>query len=214
MTAALIKERYYILTPLSFLLGGLVLIATLLLAAASYLSSIDKTVAGYGHMLAALDATLLQDMAQDNRRQLGVLEASLDKQAIAAGASAINPIWAIAHQFKYEGGGAPEELVGRREPMHQQIPDADAGQVAAGQQDGFEQGLTGEEGGEKKAQYAAGPARRCGQAWIAHHAAEHDRIGRPEGRQQVGGAGEDADQREQQYQGGDTQQSGQGRQCA
>ncbi|MFQ2820282.1 hypothetical protein ACK3YN_15445 [Aeromonas caviae] len=41
MTAALIKERYYILTPLSFLLGGLVLIATLLLAAASYLSSID-----------------------------------------------------------------------------------------------------------------------------------------------------------------------------
>ena len=56
MTAALIKERYYILTPLSFLLGGLVLIATLLLAAASYLSSIDKTVAGYGHMLAALDA--------------------------------------------------------------------------------------------------------------------------------------------------------------
>ncbi|WP_236729485.1 hypothetical protein [Aeromonas caviae] len=34
--------------------------------------------------------------------------------------------------------------------MHQQIPDADAGQVAAGQQDGFEQGLTGEEGGEKK----------------------------------------------------------------
>ncbi|GJA54569.1 hypothetical protein KAM348_19920 [Aeromonas caviae] len=102
MTAALIKERYYILTPLSFLLGGLVLIATLLLAAASYLSSIDKTVAGYGHMLAALDATLLQDMAQDNRRQLGVLEASLDKQAIAAGASAINPIWAIAHQFKFD----------------------------------------------------------------------------------------------------------------
>jgi hypothetical protein len=41
-------------------------------------------------------------MAQDNRRQLGVLEASLDKQAIAAGASAINPIWAIAHQFKYD----------------------------------------------------------------------------------------------------------------
>ncbi len=102
MTAALIKERYYILTPLSFLLGGLVLIATLLLAAASYLSSIDKTVAGYGHMLAALDATLFQDMAQDNRRQLGVLEASLDKQAIAAGASAINPIWPIAHQFKYD----------------------------------------------------------------------------------------------------------------
>ena len=117
-------------------------------------------------------------------------------------------------QQEHEGGGAPEELVGRREPMHQQIPDADAGQVAAGQQDGFEQGLAGEEGGEKKAQYAAGPARRCGQAWIAHHAAEHDRIGRPEGRQQVGGAGEDADQREQQYQGGDTQQSGQGRQCA
>ncbi|MFM4718420.1 GGDEF domain-containing protein [Aeromonas bivalvium] len=102
MTAALIKERYYILTPLSLLLGGLVLIATLLLAAASYLGSIDKTMAGYGHMLAALDATLIQEMAQDNRRQLGVLEASLDKRAIAAGASAINPIWAIAHQFKHD----------------------------------------------------------------------------------------------------------------
>ncbi len=35
MPATIIKERYYILTPLSFLLGALVLIATLLLAAAS-----------------------------------------------------------------------------------------------------------------------------------------------------------------------------------
>jgi hypothetical protein len=48
--------------------------------------------------------------------------------------------------------------------MHQQIPDADAGQVAAGQQDGFEQGLAGEEGGEKKPSMPpaqpAGVARR------------------------------------------------------
>ena len=36
MAAAIIKERYYILTPLSFLLGVLVLITTLFLAAASY----------------------------------------------------------------------------------------------------------------------------------------------------------------------------------
>ena len=45
MAATIIKERYYILTPLSCQLGVLVLIATLLLAAASYLRSIDKTMA-------------------------------------------------------------------------------------------------------------------------------------------------------------------------
>ena len=101
MAAAIIKERYYILTPLSFLLGALVLITTLLLAAASYLRSIDKTIAGYDHMLTSIDATLIHEMVLANRRQLGVLEASLDKRAIARGGSAINPIWAIAHQFKH-----------------------------------------------------------------------------------------------------------------
>ncbi len=102
MAAAIIKERYYILTPLSFLLGVLVLITTLLLAAASYLRSIDKTIAGYDHMLTSIDATLIHEMVLANRRQLGVLEASLDKRAIARGGSAINPIWAIAHQFKHD----------------------------------------------------------------------------------------------------------------
>ena len=102
MPATIIKERYYILTPLSFLLGALVLIATLLLAAASYLRSIDKTLAGYDHMLTSIDATLIHEMVLANRRQLGVLEASLDKQAIARGDSAINGIWTIAHQFKHD----------------------------------------------------------------------------------------------------------------
>ena len=102
MTTGIIKERYYILTPLSFLLGALVLIATLLLAVASYLRSIDKTMAGYGHLLTSIDATLIHEMVQDNQRQLSVLEASLDKRAIAQGGSAINPIWAIAHQFKHD----------------------------------------------------------------------------------------------------------------
>ena len=102
MAATIIKERYYILTPLSFLLGALVLVATLLLAATSYLRSIDKTLAGYGHMLTSIDATLIHEMVLANRRQLGVLEDSLDKQAIARGASAINGIWAIAHQFKHD----------------------------------------------------------------------------------------------------------------
>jgi len=102
MAATIIKERYYILTPLSFLLGALVLIATLLLAAASYLRSIDKTLAGYDHMLTSIDVTFIHEMVQANRRQLGVLEDSLDKQAIAKGESAVNAIWAIAHQFKHD----------------------------------------------------------------------------------------------------------------
>ncbi|WP_349919090.1 sensor domain-containing diguanylate cyclase [Aeromonas veronii] len=102
MAGGIIKKRYYILTPLSFFLGALVLISTLLLAMASYLRSIDKTVAGYEQMLASIDATLIQEMVLDNQRQLAVLEASLDKQAIARGESAVNPIWAIAHQFKHD----------------------------------------------------------------------------------------------------------------
>ena len=102
MAAAIIKERYYILTPLSFLLGVLVLITTLLLAPATSLRSIDKTTPGYDHMLTSIDATLIHEMVLANRRQLGVLEASLDKRAIARGGSAINPIWAIAHQVKHD----------------------------------------------------------------------------------------------------------------
>ncbi|MGY3902317.1 diguanylate cyclase domain-containing protein [Aeromonas lusitana] len=102
MAGEIIKKRYYILTPLSFLLGALVLISTLLLAITSYLRSIDKTVAGYEQILTSIDATLIQEMVLDNQRQLAVLEASLDRQAIARGESAVNPIWAIAHQFKHD----------------------------------------------------------------------------------------------------------------
>lgn len=102
MAGKIIKQRYYVLTPLSFLLGALVLVSTLLLAAISYLRSIDKTVAGYEQMLTSIDATLIHEMVLDNQRQLAVLEASLDKAAIARGESAVNPIWAIAHQFKQD----------------------------------------------------------------------------------------------------------------
>lgn len=102
MAGEIIKQRYYVLTPLSLLLGALVLISTLLLATASYLRSVDKTVAGYEHMLGSIEATLIQEMVLANRRQLAVLEASLDKQAIARGESAVNPVWAIAHQFKHD----------------------------------------------------------------------------------------------------------------
>ena len=97
MAGEIIKQRYYFLTPLSFLLGILVLVATLLLAVASYLRSIDKTVAGYGHMISSIEAALLHELVLANRRQLAVLEASLDKAAIARGEPADNPIWAIAH---------------------------------------------------------------------------------------------------------------------
>lgn len=102
MVGEIIKRRYYILTPLSVLLGALVLIATLLLALSSYLRSVDKTIAGYRHMLTSIEATLIHEMVLANQRQLAVLEASLDKAAIARGASAINPIWSIAHQFKHD----------------------------------------------------------------------------------------------------------------
>ncbi|MFC5705613.1 diguanylate cyclase domain-containing protein [Aeromonas eucrenophila] len=102
MAGEIIKRRYYVLTPLSFLLGALVLIATLLLALSSYLRSVDKTIAGYEHMLGSIEATLIHEMVLANQRQLAVLEASLDKVAIARGESAINPIWAIAHQFKHD----------------------------------------------------------------------------------------------------------------
>ena len=100
MAGEIIKQRYYFLTPLSFLLGILVLVATLLLAVASYLRSIDKTVAGYGHMISSIEAALLHELVLANRRQLAVLEASLDKAAIARGEPADNPLWAIAHQIK------------------------------------------------------------------------------------------------------------------
>ncbi|MGL5815846.1 MAG: diguanylate cyclase domain-containing protein [Aeromonas sp.] len=100
MTSCILKQRYYVLTPLSVLLGVLVLIATLLLAFTSYQRSIAKTVGSYEQMLVSIDATLLQEMALRNQNQLAVLEASLDKEAIARGRSAVNPSWAIAHQFK------------------------------------------------------------------------------------------------------------------
>ncbi|MGY3870379.1 diguanylate cyclase domain-containing protein [Aeromonas crassostreae] len=94
------NRRYYVLTSCTCLLGILVLIATLALAAASYLRSIDKTIAGYGHMVSSIEAALIHEQVLANLRQLAVLEASLDKAAIARGEPADNPIWAIAHQIK------------------------------------------------------------------------------------------------------------------
>ena len=95
-----LHRRYYVLTSCSFLLGALVLVATLTLAAVSYLRSIDKTMAGYGHMISSIEAALIHELVLANQRQLAVLEASLDKAAIARGEPADNPIWAIAHQIK------------------------------------------------------------------------------------------------------------------
>lgn len=100
MTGCILKQRYYVLTPLSLLLGALVLIATLLLAFTSYQRSIAKTVSTYEQVLVSIDATLLQEMVQRNKRQLGVLESSLDKAAIARGESAASPVWAIANKIK------------------------------------------------------------------------------------------------------------------
>lgn len=100
MSGQILKQRYYILTPLFLLLGVLVLVATLLLAFASYQRNVDKMVEGYEQMLTAIDATLIQDMLQRNQRQLAVLESSLDKEGIARGESAANPVWAIAHKIK------------------------------------------------------------------------------------------------------------------
>lgn len=96
----LLTRRYYVLTSFSILLGALVLVVTLALAAVSYLRSIDKTVAGYGHMISSIEAALIHELVLANQRQLAVLEASLDKVAIARGEPADNPIWAVAHQIK------------------------------------------------------------------------------------------------------------------
>lgn len=95
-----INRRYYVLTSCSFLLGALILVVTLTLAAVSYLRSIDKTVAGYGHMISTIEAALIHEMVLTNQWQLAVLESSLDKSAIARGEPADNPLWAIAHQIK------------------------------------------------------------------------------------------------------------------
>lgn len=95
-----LNRRYYVLALLSFVLGILVLLATLILAAASYVRDIDKTVAGFGHMASSVEAALIHEMVQVNERQLAVLEASLDKQAIARGEPANDPSWAITHQIK------------------------------------------------------------------------------------------------------------------
>ncbi|KAL8188370.1 UNVERIFIED_CONTAM: hypothetical protein K2H54_000028 [Gekko kuhli] len=67
----LISRRYYLLTSLTLLLGTLVLVVTLALATASYLRSIDKTVAGYGHMLSSLDAALIHELVLANQRVYG-----------------------------------------------------------------------------------------------------------------------------------------------
>ena len=96
----IVSRRYYVLTSCSCLLGLLVFVATLALAAASYLRSIDKTIAGYGHMISSIEAALIHELVLANQRQLAVLESSLDKAAIARGEPADNPIWAIAHQIK------------------------------------------------------------------------------------------------------------------
>ena len=96
----LVSRRYYLLTSFTLLLGALVLVVTLTLAMASYLRSIDKTVTGYGHMLSSLEAALIHELVLANQRQIAVLEASLDKAAIARGEPADNPLWAIAHQIK------------------------------------------------------------------------------------------------------------------
>jgi len=67
----LISRRYYLLTSLTLLLGTLVLVVTLALATASYLRSIDKTVAGYGHMLSSLDAALIHELVLARQPALG-----------------------------------------------------------------------------------------------------------------------------------------------
>ncbi|MND93171.1 hypothetical protein D3C80_853490 [compost metagenome] len=79
------------------------------------------------------------------------------------------------------------------QPAEQQVADADAGQVAEGEQRRFEGRVLGEQGGEQIAQQAPQPAWGRGQARVTQQYAEQDGIGGPEGRQQAGRAGEDAD---------------------
>ncbi|MGN5290929.1 diguanylate cyclase domain-containing protein [Aeromonas sp. 11P] len=100
MSRSYLNKRYYVLAPLSALLGLLILIVTIIMAIASYLRDIDMTVSGFGHMASSVEASLIHEMVKVNERQLAVLEASLDKKKIARGEPADSPIWAIAHQIK------------------------------------------------------------------------------------------------------------------
>ncbi len=100
MSRSYLNKRYYVLAPLSALLGLLILIVTIIMAIASYLRDIDMTVSGFGHMASSVEASLIHEMVKVNERQLAVLEGSLDKEKIARGEPADSPIWAIAHQIK------------------------------------------------------------------------------------------------------------------
>lgn len=95
-----LNKRYYVLVPLSALIGLMILIVTIIMAIASYLRDIDMTVSGFGHMASSVEASLIHEMVKVNERQLAVLEASLDKEKIARGGLADSPIWAIAHKIK------------------------------------------------------------------------------------------------------------------
>lgn len=95
-----LNKRYYVLVPLSALIGLMILIVTIIMAIASYLRDIDMTVSGFGHMASSVEASLIHEMVKVNERQLAVLEASLDKEKIVRGGLADSPIWAIAHKIK------------------------------------------------------------------------------------------------------------------
>ena len=93
----------------------------------------------------------------------------------------------------------------RAQAAKQHKADADARQVAQSQQQRLLEVVLGELGGEQVACNASQPPRQGGEAWVAQHDAEQHGVGRPEGGQQVRGAGEDAHQGEQEDQGGDTE---------
>ena len=86
-----LNKRYYVLVPLSALIGLMILIVTIIMAIASYLRDIDMTVSGFGHMASSVEASLIHEMVKVNERQLAVLEASLDKEKIARGGLADSP---------------------------------------------------------------------------------------------------------------------------
>ncbi|WP_421223526.1 diguanylate cyclase domain-containing protein [Aeromonas enteropelogenes] len=93
-------KRYYLLVPMTLLLGGLVLITTLILGVQGLLRDIDRTIASYGRIAASIEATLIHEMIQVSERQITVLDDSLDREAIARGESALNPYWTIAHRIQ------------------------------------------------------------------------------------------------------------------
>ncbi|MHA6999907.1 sensor domain-containing diguanylate cyclase [Aeromonas schubertii] len=90
----------YLLTKLALLLGGVIVVMSLVMAALNYQDLVNLRLEGYRQMLHTLETSYLRERVMQSRAQLEVLDAALDREAIARGESAYSPVWSIAHRIK------------------------------------------------------------------------------------------------------------------